>query len=106
LLTKRIASQLGKSKALGIVIRFMCPVYLVSASARESSFNSVIAGVKWMNQARKRGHQGDISDQISRTCKLVGGTGYIEASQGALAAMSQPGSGERNHHLRTEQDWV
>jgi hypothetical protein len=39
LLTKGITGQQGKSKAMDMVIRFIRPVFLASASARESCFN-------------------------------------------------------------------
>jgi hypothetical protein len=40
LLTKGIVGQRGKHKALGMKFRFICPdFFLVSASAREFSFN-------------------------------------------------------------------
>jgi hypothetical protein len=71
LLTKETAGQRGKSKALGMVIRFTSPVF-PGFSISEIIFLQ-LARVKWMNQ-------GDIDDQVSRRRKSVGGTGDIEAS--------------------------
>jgi hypothetical protein len=72
LLTKGIAGQLGKSKALGMVIRFVCPGF-PGFSISERILLQLIPRVKWM-------HQSDImiGNQISRRHTLVGGTGNIE----------------------------
>jgi hypothetical protein len=72
LLTKETAGQRGKNKALGMVIRFIFPVF-PGFSISEIIFLQLMARVKWMNQ-------GDIDDQVSRRRKSVGGTGDIEAS--------------------------
>jgi hypothetical protein len=71
LLTKGIAGQRGKSKALGMVIRFIRSVFPgFSISERILLQFKLMTRVKWMNQR----------DNVSRRRESIGGTGYIEAS--------------------------
>jgi hypothetical protein len=78
LLTKGIAGQLGKSKTMSMIIRFIRPVF--------PSF-SISKGIVLRLMTRSKGmNQRDICDQISRGSKAVGGTGDIEDSNNVSAA--------------------